>query len=128
MKYLATINGVEHSIDLPLHNTREARLQIEQYVNALGIDWDKSTIFVDNYPKDTSYLEKHPGFRIIEVFIKRQSGNSTNQQMLDALNEINNWLVCATISTPEDMANSFPYMQELAQKAIDRANKKFCHE
>lgn len=39
--------------------------------------------------------------------------------LVDALNEINNWLVCAPISTPEDMAQSFAYMQQVAQRALD---------
>ncbi len=35
-----------------------------------------------------------------------------------ALSDINNWLVCSCIATAEDMAQSFPYMQELCDKAL----------
>lgn len=42
-------------------------------------------------------------------------------ELLEALNEINNWLVCGCIATPEDMAQSFSYMQELAESAIAKA-------
>ena len=41
-----------------------------------------------------------------------------------ALNEINNWLVCACITSPEDMAASFPHMQELAENALKQSGKK----
>lgn len=36
-----------------------------------------------------------------------------------ALNKINNWLVCAAIATPEDMAQSFGEMQREAARAIE---------
>lgn len=42
-------------------------------------------------------------------------------QLLAALTEINNWLVCACIATDADMAQSFPAMQRIAQEAIDTA-------
>jgi hypothetical protein len=35
-----------------------------------------------------------------------------------ALREISNWLVCWPIASVEDMAHSFPYMSELAEKAL----------
>ena len=41
--------------------------------------------------------------------------------LLEALNEINNWLVCSAIATPEDMAQSFGYMQGIAENAITKA-------
>lgn len=41
--------------------------------------------------------------------------------LLAALNEINNWLVCAAIASPEDMAQSFPHMQAVADAAIAKA-------
>lgn len=35
-------------------------------------------------------------------------------EMADLLNRISNWLVCAPIATPEDMAQSFaPFQQEI---------------
>lgn len=43
--------------------------------------------------------------------------------LLEALNEINNWLVCSAIATPEDMAQSFGYMQGIAENAINEAAK-----
>ena len=44
-----------------------------------------------------------------------------NQQLLEALKEIDNWLVCAAIATPEDMAQSFSAMEQLARAAIAAA-------
>ena len=44
-----------------------------------------------------------------------------SEQLLEVLTEIDNWLVCAAITTPEDMAGSFQYMQELASAAIAKA-------
>jgi hypothetical protein len=38
--------------------------------------------------------------------------------LLEALKEINSWLVCACIATPEDMAQSFPHMEQVAYAAI----------
>jgi hypothetical protein len=46
---------------------------------------------------------------------------ATNAELLEALNEINNWLVCACIATPEDMAQSFLHMQQVAETAIAKA-------
>lgn len=43
------------------------------------------------------------------------------KELLEALKEIHNWLVCAPIATAEDMAESFPYMERLAEAAIARA-------
>lgn len=34
------------------------------------------------------------------------------------LNEVNNWLVCHPITSPDDMAQSFEYMQSLVEKAL----------
>ena len=42
-------------------------------------------------------------------------------ELLAALNEVNNWLVCAAIASPEDMAQSFPHMQAVADAAIAKA-------
>lgn len=36
-----------------------------------------------------------------------------------ALNEVNNWLVCAPIASAEDMAQSFTHMQNVCQGALD---------
>ena len=47
--------------------------------------------------------------------------NEVTRDLLEALNEIHNWLVCAPIATAEDMAESFPYMERLAEAAIARA-------
>lgn len=41
-----------------------------------------------------------------------------NAALRDALDEIHNWLVCADIATVEDMAQSFPRMEQLASKAL----------
>lgn len=42
-------------------------------------------------------------------------------ELLEALNQINDWLLCAAIATPEDMAGSFSDMQKLAESAIAKA-------
>lgn len=41
--------------------------------------------------------------------------------LLQALQEIDNWLVCAAIATPEDMAQSFSHMEQVASAAIAKA-------
>ena len=51
---------------------------------------------------------------------KQRGEQMTNSELLDVLNEINNWLVCGCIATPEDMAQSFPYMQNLVETAITK--------
>jgi hypothetical protein len=42
-------------------------------------------------------------------------------ELLEALKELDSWLVCACIATPEDMAQSFPHMQQVVSAAIARA-------
>lgn len=62
----------------------------------------------------------------MEVKIARVSGANMEQakanlkliavapEMAELLNRISNWLVCAPITTPEDMAQSFaPFQQEI---------------
>lgn len=53
------------------------------------------------------------------IELKRQ-----NKVLRDALNEINNWLVCACIASAEDMAQSFADMQQLADTALDTTKEK----
>ena len=38
--------------------------------------------------------------------------------LVDALEEVSNWLVCSPIATAEDMAQSFPYMYSVCDTAI----------
>ena len=47
--------------------------------------------------------------------------HESNTELLAALKEIDSWLVCACIATPEDMAQSFPTMQQVASAAIAKA-------
>ena len=49
--------------------------------------------------------------------------HESNQELLVALKEIDSWLVCACIATPEDMAQSFPTMQQVATAAINKAER-----
>lgn len=49
--------------------------------------------------------------------------HESNQELLVALKEIDSWLVCACIATPEDMAQSFPTMQQVASAAINKAER-----
>jgi hypothetical protein len=46
---------------------------------------------------------------------------SASPVMLEALKELDSWLVCACIATPEDMAQSFPHMQQVVSAAIAKA-------
>lgn len=39
-------------------------------------------------------------------------------ELEDALNEIHKWLVCSAIATPDDMAQSFDYMETLCRLHI----------
>ena len=41
-----------------------------------------------------------------------------NEKLKAALQEIDNWLVCAPIATAEDMAQSFEHMQKVASVAL----------
>ena len=47
----------------------------------------------------------------------------SNIELLAALREIDNWLVCACIATPEDMAQSVTHMEQVAQAAIAKAER-----
>lgn len=49
-----------------------------------------------------------------------------NERLRKALNEIDNWLVCYGITTPEDLYQSFPYMHELARQALKEADDDAC--
>jgi hypothetical protein len=49
--------------------------------------------------------------------------HESNTELLAALKEIDSWLVCACIATPEDMAQSFPTMQQVASAAINKAER-----
>lgn len=50
------------------------------------------------------------------LYTKPQSADV--DELVKALGEIDNWLVCAPIATAEDMAQSFSYMQKLAHEAL----------
>jgi hypothetical protein len=41
--------------------------------------------------------------------------------LLEALQDIHAWLVCAAIANNDDMAQSFPHMEAVARKALDKA-------
>lgn len=41
--------------------------------------------------------------------------------LLEALKKISNWLACSQIASPEDMAQSFGDMEDLADSAIAKA-------
>lgn len=43
------------------------------------------------------------------------------EDMYEALNTIDNWLVCAAIASPEDMAQSFASMHDAAANALTKA-------
>jgi hypothetical protein len=47
--------------------------------------------------------------------------HALNTELLEALKELDSWLVCACIATPEDMAQSFPHMQQVVSAAIFKA-------
>jgi len=47
--------------------------------------------------------------------------HESNTELLAALKEIDSWLVCACIATPEDMAQSFSHMEQVASAAINKA-------
>lgn len=42
-------------------------------------------------------------------------------EMFDLLNQLNNWLVCAAIATPDDMAQSFESFQKSIDDLINKA-------
>ena len=43
--------------------------------------------------------------------------------LVDALEEIDSWLVCAAIATPDDMAQSFTHMEQVASTALSKYKK-----
>jgi len=45
------------------------------------------------------------------------------ETLLGAVEELNNWLVCWPIATPDDMAQNFPYMQGVAEWAVQQVAK-----
>ena len=47
--------------------------------------------------------------------------HEVNTEMLEALREINSWIVCACIATPEDMAQNFPHILQVTEAAIAKA-------
>ena len=49
--------------------------------------------------------------------------HEVNAELLAALKEIDSWLVCACIATPEDMAQSFSHMEQVASAAINKAER-----
>ncbi len=46
---------------------------------------------------------------------------TAQDELVAALDEIEGWLVCAAISSPQDMAQSFPKMLDLVQSALKKA-------
>ena len=66
-------------------------------------------------------LEKHSGIYQAAAELRRL--HESNIELLAALKEIDSWLVCACIATPEDMAQSFPTMQQVASAAINKAER-----
>lgn len=89
---------------------------------------------INNWPQAHSNISiGGPGTLIIakvplrDVSINEQAANaaliSASQDMYEALEDIHNWLVCAAIATPEDMAQSFESMEELARVALSLATK-----
>jgi predicted nucleic acid-binding protein len=60
--------------------------------------------------------------RVIAVWRGRTlRAEQQRDQLLEALKELDSWLVCACIATPEDMAQSFPHMQQVVSAAIAKA-------
>ena len=47
-----------------------------------------------------------------------------NKSLCDALDKIHSWLVCASISPPEDMAQSFVEMEKIAREALSPEPEK----
>lgn len=69
------------------------------------------------------FSDKHPDYALRFVQAIRGACNP-NKELLDALNAVHSWLVCAPIATPEDMAQSFQAMEKLVSEAIAKAEGK----
>jgi hypothetical protein len=72
-------------------------------------------------PVTTSYAEARSAL-CVEAN-KLTAPQDVNQMLLAALKEIDNWLVCGCIATPEDMAQSFGHMEQVARAAIAAAER-----
>jgi hypothetical protein len=68
----------------------------------------------------TENLEKK-SVAIQRIWKERDELRKVNAELLEALKELDSWLVCACIATPEDMAQSFPHMQQVVSAAIAKA-------
>ena len=55
---------------------------------------------------------------LLTVVSERDRIEVQRDALLEALKEIDSWLVCSCIATAEDMAQSFPHMQQVASAAI----------
>ena len=68
-------------------------------------------VWIDDAPLHDYNAEQRANARLI----------AAAPELLEALKELDSWLVCACIATPEDMAQSFPHMQQVVSAAIARA-------
>ena len=69
-------------------------------------------------------LEKHLGGNTAtKAADELRRLHEVNKELLAALKEIDSWLVCACIATPEDMAQSFSHMEQVASAAINKAER-----
>ena len=66
------------------------------------------------------YQDWHERLADIERAIKEREARKHYEEMLLLLNDINNWLVCWPIATPEDMGQSFQHFQEEIDALLEK--------
>lgn len=76
---------------------------------------------LNNTPIARVWIDDAP----VEDYNARQRANANliacAPEMMELLNDIRNWLVCACIATPEDMAQSFPHFQQEINELLNKA-------
>ena len=86
----------------------EENAALKEQVAQLGIEFTA-------YKRATDLAYKGSELETQEQLIALQSKSDA---LVDALNEISNWLVCSPIASAEDMVQSFPAMFELCEEAL----------
>ena len=98
---------------------------MSKLTKAVDIDWLKSHTRPEfasdrcRYCRDFGCKE-HPcdGVQDVEALLDELD------KLRDVLDKIHSWLVCASISTPEDMAQSFVEMEKIAREVLPPEQEK----
>lgn len=81
------------------------------------------TVKVLQEESERKWREKYDTSPLTKALGAIKELQATNAALLEALKGIHNWLVCAAITTTDDMAQSFPLMEQIARAAIEREGR-----